>query len=114
MANPQTTGEVTVAEWKSKRSIGGGLAGNIRRTLHDALPDWQVFVRRDDGRAKQFTVRHRHQVVLLAGAALMALWAGIATTALVVQPDRLAARERELEEMVAATRAVQARLASAE
>lgn len=73
-----------------------------------------MFVRRHDGRAGQFTIRHRHQVVLLAGAALVALWAGIATTALVTQPDRLAARERELEEMMASTRAAQARLASAE
>lgn len=80
----------------------------------NALPDWQVFVRHHDGRADQFTVRHGHQLALLVVAAVLALWAGIATTALVIQPDRLAERERALEEMLAENRAAQARLASAE
>lgn len=82
--------------------------------LTRALPDWQVFVRRHDGRSDQFIVKHKHQLVLLTGAALVALWAGITTTLLVTQPDRLASRERELEEMMASTRAAQARLASTE
>jgi murein DD-endopeptidase MepM/ murein hydrolase activator NlpD len=73
-----------------------------------------VFVRRDDGRAEQFTISRRMQVALLAGAATLALWAGVATTALVQHPGELAAKERELEEMMAATRAAQARLAATE
>ncbi|MGE5477053.1 MAG: M23 family metallopeptidase [Bacteroidales bacterium] len=82
--------------------------------MKDALPDWQVFVRRHDGRSEQFSVKHKHQLALLCGAALVSLWAGIATTMLVTQPDRLATRERELEEMMATTRAAQARMASTE
>ncbi|MBX9635245.1 MAG: M23 family metallopeptidase [Magnetospirillum sp.] len=78
------------------------------------LPDMQVFVRRTDGRAEQFTVSRKRQLVLLAGAGLLALWAGIATSALTQQPEHLAAKERELEEMMASTRAAQSRLASAE
>ncbi len=103
-----------MSEWQSGRLFGGGKTKAIRRALTDALPDWQVFVRRPDGTAGQFTVRRRHQVVLLAGAAVIALWAAVSTTILVGQPDRLAARERELEEMIAATRAAQARLATTE
>ncbi|HLO77126.1 MAG TPA: M23 family metallopeptidase [Magnetospirillum sp.] len=94
--------------------MGDGRTNSFRSKLAHALPDWQVFVRRRDGRADQFTIRHGHQLALLAGAAAMALWAGIATTALVQQPDRFAERERELEEMLASTRAAQVRLASAE
>jgi murein DD-endopeptidase MepM/ murein hydrolase activator NlpD len=82
--------------------------------LAQALPEWQVFVRRHDGRAEQFTVSRGMQVTLLAGAAALALWAGIATTIMVQQPDQLAGKERELEELMASTRAAQARLASAE
>ncbi|MCR6633131.1 MAG: M23 family metallopeptidase [Magnetospirillum sp.] len=82
--------------------------------MAQALPEWQVFVRRRDGRAEQFTISRRRQVALLAGAALLTLWAGLATTALIDQPERLAAKERELEEMMASTRAAQVRLASAE
>lgn len=103
-----------MAEWKSKRLVGGGGPIELRRKLANALPDWQVFVRRTDGRSEQFTFRHRHQVALLAGAALVALWAGVATTILVTQPDRLAARERQLEDMIASTRSTQQRMASTE
>ena len=94
-----------MAERKSGQVFGGEQKGKFRRALGDALPDWQVFVRRPDGTAGQFTVRRGHQVALLAGAAVIALWAGIATAVLVGQPDRLAERERELDEMMAATRA---------
>lgn len=87
---------------------------NIRRAWAHVLPDWQVFVRRHDGRADQFTVKRGHQLALLTGAALVALWAGISTTILINQPDRLAVRERELDELVASTRAAQTRLSSAE
>ncbi len=114
MTNPQPTGEVTVAEWKSNQLFGEGRHSRFRRTLAHVLPDWQVFVRRRDGRVDQFTIRRGHQLALLAGAALVALWAGIATTSLVQQPNHLAAKERELEELLAANRAAQARLSSAE
>lgn len=98
----------------SKQLFGDGHGGKVRQAWARMLPDWQVFVRRSDGRAEQFTIRRRHQLALLAGAALVALWSGVATTALLAQPDRLAARERELEELMATTRAAQARLASTE
>ncbi|MBC7908308.1 MAG: peptidoglycan DD-metalloendopeptidase family protein [Rhodospirillaceae bacterium] len=78
------------------------------------LPEWRVFVRRRDGRSTQFTVSQKHQLSVVAGAALLALWAGISTSALTQQPEHLAAKERELEEMMASTRAAQHRLASAE
>jgi len=107
-------GKLTVAERKSGQVFGGEQKGKFRRALGDALPDWQVFVRRPDGTAGQFTVRRGHQMALLVGTALVALWAGIATAVLVGQPDRLAEREHELEEMMAATRAAQARLATTE
>lgn len=112
--HPQTAGEVTVAEWKSKPLFGGEHPKRIRSALTHLLPDWQVFVRRRDGRADQFTVRRKHQLALLAGAALVALWAGVATTALLQRPEQIAAKERALEEMMASTRAAQARLASTE
>ena len=44
----------------------------------------------------------------------MAIWAGIVSTLLTRQPDELAAKERHLEEMMAATRAAQHRLASSQ
>lgn len=103
-----------MAEWKSRQLFGDGNGDRIRNTLARLLPDWQVFVRHADGRPNQFTIRRKHQIALLASAALVAVWAGIATTALVAQPDRLAARERELNEMIAAARATETRLASTE
>ncbi|MBC7951140.1 MAG: M23 family metallopeptidase [Rhodospirillaceae bacterium] len=78
------------------------------------LPEWHVFVRRRDGRAAQFNITRKHQMAVIAGAALLALWTGISTSALTQQPEHLAAKERELEEMMASTRAAQYRLASAE
>lgn len=87
---------------------------DLRRALSGILPDWQVFVRRRDGRAQQFTVTRGRQMALLAVVAVLAVWAVIATTALTYQPAHLAAKEREMEEIMASTRAAQHRLASAE
>lgn len=90
------------------------LTKTIRHALSGILPEWHVFVRRRDGRATQFTVTRKQQLSVIAGAALLALWAGISTSALTQRPEHLAAKERELEEMMASTRAAQTRLASAE
>jgi murein DD-endopeptidase MepM/ murein hydrolase activator NlpD len=93
---------------------GGKGARLARRLVARVLPEWQVFVRRADGRAEHFTVTRRRQLVLLAGVAGLAFWAGAATTLLTRQPDELAAKERTLEEMMASYRAAQHRLNSAE
>lgn len=103
-----------MAEWSSGRVLGGKRSQQLKKALAQALPDWQVFVRRKDGRAEQFTFSHKRQVLLLAGAAGLALWAGIATTMLAQQPVHLAAKERQLDEMIAANQASQTRLSSAE
>ncbi|WP_254434750.1 M23 family metallopeptidase [Magnetospirillum sp. UT-4] len=78
------------------------------------LPEWQVFVRRPDGRAEHFTVTRKRQLLLMAGIAAMAFWAGTATTLLSQKPEELAEKSRELEELMASTRAAQHRLAAAE
>jgi len=78
------------------------------------LPDWQVFVRKRDGRAVQFTISRKRQMALLAGAAIITVWAAITTSALTERPAHLAAKERELEELLASNRAAQHRLAAAE
>lgn len=103
-----------MAEWKQSRLPGGNKAGKLKRALHSILPEWQVFVRRDNGRADQFTITRKGQLLALAGLCLLALWAGIVTTALTYRPQHLAAKERELEQMLAATRAAQHRLVAAE
>ena len=85
-----------------------------RKAAQLILPELQVFVRRPDGTAEHFTVTRRRQMLLLAGVAALAFWAGTATTLLTRQPDELAAKERVLEEMMASYRAAQHRLYSAE
>lgn len=86
----------------------------MKKALRAILPEWQVFVRRENGRADQFTITRKRQLLALAVLCLLALWAGIVTTALTYRPQHLAAKERELEEMLATTRAAQHRLAAAE
>ncbi len=103
-----------MAEWKQGRLLGGKKAKTVRNVLTGILPEWQVFVRRENGRAEQFTFRRKHQVVLLAGICVLTLWAGIVTTALTTRPEQLEAKQRELEEMLATTRAAQHRLVAAE
>lgn len=103
-----------MAEWTSGRALGGTRPQRIRKALAEALPDWQVFVRRKDGRPGQFTISHRRQLVLLAGAAVLTVWSGIATVLLLERPAQLAAKEARLDEMLAANQASQSRLASAE
>lgn len=105
---------MTVADWKPGLLLGVRKAKTLKRALSGVLPDMQVFVRRRDGCAEQFTISRKRQLILLTGASLLALWAGIATSALTQQPEHIAAKERELEEAMASTRAAQHRLASAE
>lgn len=78
------------------------------------LPEWQVFVRRPNGSAEHFTVTRKRQLMLLAGIGALAFWAGTATTLLTHRPEELVAKERELEQLMALTRAAQHRLASTE
>jgi murein DD-endopeptidase MepM/ murein hydrolase activator NlpD len=85
-----------------------------KRLMARILPEWLVFVRRPDGCAEHFTVTRSRQLVWLSGVAVLAFWAGTATTLLSRQPDELAAKERTLEEMMASYRAAQHRLNSAE
>jgi murein DD-endopeptidase MepM/ murein hydrolase activator NlpD len=78
------------------------------------IPEWQVFIRRPDGTAEQFTFTRKRQMMIIAGMCVIAIWAGTVSTLLTRQPDELAAKERHLEEMMAATRAAQHRLASSQ
>ncbi|MDO8605289.1 MAG: M23 family metallopeptidase [Phaeospirillum sp.] len=78
------------------------------------IPEWQVFIRRPDGSAEQFRFTRKRQLVILAVMCGVAIWAGTVSTLLTRQPDELAVKERKLEEMMAATRAAQHRLASSQ
>lgn len=91
---------------------GGAGYTKIRRLLAAALPEWQVFVRRQDGSSDYFTLTRRRQSVLLAGVAVVAVWAVGATALLTHQPELLDAKERRMEEQMASYRAGQERLAS--
>lgn len=103
-----------MAEWKQGRIPGGTKARPIRKLLAGILPERQILVRRENGCLDQFTLSHRVQVIIVAVVCLVTLWAGIVTTALVHRPEHLDAKQRELEEMLAATRVAQQRLAAAE
>ena len=79
-----------------------------------ALPEWQVFIRHPDGRSQHFTFTRKRQMIMLAGMLLLTLWAATVSTLLSYKPEELAVKERKLEEMMAATRAAQQRLASSQ
>lgn len=103
----------------AERKLGLDLGGRRRskaidRLVGRLLPEWQVFVRNPNGSAEHFTVTRKRQLLLLSGVAALAFWAGTATTLLTHRPEELAAKERELEQMLAATRSAQHRLGSAE
>jgi murein DD-endopeptidase MepM/ murein hydrolase activator NlpD len=78
------------------------------------IPEWQVFIRRPNGTAEHFTFTRKRQLILLAVMAAITVWAGIVSALLTRQPDEIAAKERQLDEMMAATRAAQYRLASSQ
>lgn len=78
------------------------------------LPEWQVFIRRPNGCTRHFTFTREYQVAGIAAVTAVALWATASSFALTQQPYHLAEKERELEELMAANRAAQHRLASAE
>ena len=86
----------------------------LRRAISWVIPEWQVFIRRPDGTAEHFTFTRKRQLVLLAILALVTVWAGTVSALLTRQPDEIVAKERQLEELMAATRAAQYRLASSQ
>ena len=86
----------------------------LRRAISWVIPEWQVFIRRPDGTAEQFTFTRKRQLMIIAGMCVIAIWAGTVSTLLTRQPDELAAKERHLEEMMAATRTAQHRLAASQ
>ena len=86
----------------------------MRRAAAFLLPEWQVFVRRPDGRSEHFTVSQLRQGVLLAVFAATAAWAVVATLMWQHQPMELASKERQLEELMASYRTGEARLNSAQ
>lgn len=86
----------------------------LRRAASAMIPEWQVFVRRPNGTAEHFIFTRRRQLILLGLMILVTVWAGIVSALLTRRPDEIAAKERELEEMMAATRAAQYRLASSQ
>ncbi|MEW5728642.1 MAG: peptidoglycan DD-metalloendopeptidase family protein [Pseudomonadota bacterium] len=86
----------------------------MNQAIERILPEWQVFVRRPNGTSAHFTFTRRRQAALLAGVAVVGLWAASASWMLTERPAHLAAKERALEELMAANRAAQHRLAAAE
>lgn len=102
----------------AEHKLGLGLkmrrAKAVDRLATRILPEWQVFVRRANGSAEHFTVTRKRQMLLLASVVGLAFWAGATTTLLSQRPEELAAKERDLEQMMASTRTAQYRLASTE
>lgn len=86
----------------------------LRRLIDRALPEWQVFQRRPNGATEHFIFTRKRQLAWMAGVSLLAVWACTTTLMLAHRPDELAAKERELEEMMATTRAAQHRLMSSQ
>lgn len=100
----------------SKRGLGSKKSPGktFKHAVARILPEWQVFIRRPNGCTRHFTFTREYQVVGIAAIAAVALWATASSYALTQQPYHLAEKERELEELIAANRAAQHRLASAE
>ena len=94
--------------------VAGKRIKALRRAVSWVIPEWQVFIRRPDGTAEQFTFTRKRQLMIIAGMCVIAIWAGTVSTLLTRQPDELAAKERHLEEMMAATRTAQHRLAASQ
>ena len=94
--------------------LGGKNQGAMRRIARGLLPEWRVFVRDTEGRARHFTISRRLQLLGLVGAVGLAFWAGASTTLLSRRPTELAEKERRLDDMLAANHAAQQRLLAAE
>ncbi len=92
---------------------GGEGKGWVRRIVASLLPEWQVFVRRPDGRSEHFTFTRPRQVALLVTIVALSLWAATATLMVLHQPDELAGKERRLEAEMASYRSAEHRLNSA-
>ena len=86
----------------------------MRRALLAALPEWQIFIRRPDGRGEHFTFTRRKQLAALGGVAAISLWAVTSTLMLMHQPEEVASKERRLEEQMASYHAAQSRLDAAQ
>lgn len=107
-------GDVRTVTEKRLIPAAGKRLKALRRAASWAIPEWQVFVRRPNGTAEHFTFTRKRQLVLLGIMAAITVWAGIVSALLTRQPDEIAAKERQLDEMMAATRAAQYRLASSQ
>lgn len=94
--------------------VAGKRLKALRRAASWMIPEWQVFVRRPNGTAEHFTFTRKRQLILLGIVVGITAWAGIVSALLTRQPDEIAAKERQLDEMMAATRAAQYRLASSQ
>lgn len=103
-----------MADTTRGRVFGGKRAKALNEAMMRILPEWQVFIRRPNGTSTHFTFTRRRQAGLLAGVALVGLWATASSWMLTERPKQLAAQERALEELMAANRAAQHRLAAAE
>lgn len=86
----------------------------LRGFARRLLPEWQVFVRDENGHAKHFTISRKIQVMSVFGAVMLAFWAGASTTLLSQRPTELAEKERRLDELLATNTASQQRLLAAE
>lgn len=103
---PKKTLDLNIGE----RDQAQALRGFARRLL----PEWQVFVRDENGHAKHFTVSRKIQVMSVFGAVVLAFWAGASTTLLSQRPAELAEKERRLDELLATNTASQQRLLATE
>ncbi|MCA1909423.1 MAG: peptidoglycan DD-metalloendopeptidase family protein [Magnetospirillum sp.] len=103
---PKKTLDLNIGE----RDQAQALRGFARRLL----PEWQVFVRDENGHAKHFTVSRKIQVMSVFGAVMLAFWAGASTTLLSQRPAELAEKEQRLDDLLATNTASQQRLLAAE
>ena len=91
----------------------GDGTGRFRHLGEVLLPEWQVFVRRRDGRSEHFTFSRRRQLTLVGVIVVLAAWAGTATMMLVRQPSELADKKSQMEAQMASYQAAEHRLNSA-
>jgi len=85
-----------------------------RQAFVRAVPEPTIFLRDADGRARHLSLPRGAVVALAAGLVALSLWGVVAVALLVHRPDALAARERHLEDLLAANRAAQQRLAASQ
>jgi murein DD-endopeptidase MepM/ murein hydrolase activator NlpD len=80
------------------------------RAMAPFLPDWQVFVRHPDGRARYFTFSRRRQAAVVAAFALVLGWAVGSTLILFHRPEAVLTRERALDAQTASFHTAEQRL----